>query len=266
MTDYGNWVSKKLLRNILCGLFVLAGLCVLSFLPLAFYASWPTVLLWIIRIVLSGLTIALASVFFIMRRAHKLFSYTDGQVMGKILDHLLGYIQWEGDGQALDIGCGSGALTNRVAKKFPAATVTGVDFWGAGWGYAKEQCEHNAELEGVRQRVTFQKGDAAKLDFPDASFDLAVSNFVFHEVRSQPDKRKVVQEALRVVKPGGRFVFHDLFYNPKLYGDPDEMARELKALGLKEIAIERTSQLPFIPSALRSPIFLRDIGIIYGKK
>lgn len=40
--------------------------------------------------------------------------------------------------------------------------------------------------------------------------DAAVSNFVFHEVRTQPDKRQVVREALRVVKKGGSFAFQDM--------------------------------------------------------
>ena len=86
-----------------------------------------------------------------------------------------------------------------------------MDYWGAEWSYAKDQCEKNARAEGVADRVIFQKGDAAHLDFPDGTFDAAVSNFVFHEVRSEKDKRKIVREALRVVKKGGSFAFQDLF-------------------------------------------------------
>ena len=93
-------------------------------------------------------------------------------------------------GKLLDIGCGAGALTNRCAKLFPRAELTGMDYWGAEWSYAKDQCEKNARAEGVADRVKFQKGDAAHLDFPDGTFDAAVSNFVFHEVRSEKDKRK----------------------------------------------------------------------------
>ena len=75
-----------------------------------------------------------------------------------------------------------------------------MDYWGVEWSYAKEQCDRNARIEGVADQITFWKGDAAKLDFPDGTFDAAVSNFVFHEVRSAKDKRDVVKEALRVVK------------------------------------------------------------------
>ena len=73
-------------------------------------------------------------------------------------------------------------------------------YWGAEWNYAKEQCEKNARIEGIADRVTFQKGDAAKLDFADETFDAAVSHFVFHDVHSAKAKRDVVREALRVLK------------------------------------------------------------------
>ena len=60
------------------------------------------------------------------------------------------------------------------------------------------------------------------MDFPDETFDAAVSNFVFHEVRTAKDKRDVVKEALRVVKKGGAFSFQDMFSQKALY----EYARE----------------------------------------
>ena len=108
----------------------------------------------------------------------------------------------------------------KVLKKwYPNTRIIGIDFWGAEWSYAKELCEKNSKLEDVDERVTFQKGDAAKLDFEDATFDGAVSNFVFHEVRSAKDKRDVVREALRVIKPGGAFAFQDMFGQKAVYGD-----------------------------------------------
>ena len=120
-------------------------------------------------------------------------------------EHLVEHLDWNGEGRLLDIGCGAAALTVRCAKAFPKAQITAMDYWGAEWNYAKEQCERNAQIEGVADRISFQKGDAAKLDFPDETFDAAVSNFVFHEVRTAKDKRDVVREALRVVKKRRRF-------------------------------------------------------------
>mgnify|MGYP000072681414 CR=1 FL=1 len=139
---------------------------------------------------------------------------------------------------------------------------------GAEWNYAKEQCERNAQIEGVADRISFQKGDAAKLDFPDETFDAAVSNFVFHEVRTAKDKRDVVREALRVVKKGGVFSFQDMFSQKALYGDMEQFVRELKAEGISEVHYigNLEKKLDFIPGFVTTPWMISGMGIIYGKK
>lgn len=188
-------------------------------------------------------------------------------VMGRIHHFLVEHLDWDGQGELLDIGCGSGALTIRCAKKYPEARLTGMDYWGWEWSYAKEQCEHNAAVEGVDDRITFTKGDAAQLDFEDEQFAAAVSNFVFHEVKSQPDKPELIKEALRVVKRGGVFAFQDLFCQKKLYGDMDALIEELKASGVQEIHfIPDVEKLGFIPGFVQTPWMLSGIGLLYGRK
>lgn len=59
-------------------------------------------------------------------------------------EHLVEHLDWNGEGRLLDIGCGAAALTVRCAKAFPKAQITAMDYWGAEWNYAKEQCERNA--------------------------------------------------------------------------------------------------------------------------
>ena len=168
----------------------------------------------------------------------------------------------------LDIGCGAAALTVRCAKTFPKAQITAMDYWGVEWSYAKEQCEKNARIEGVADRISFQKGDAAKLDFADETFDAAVSNFVFHEVRTAKDKRDVVKEALRVVKKGGVFSFQDMFSQKALYGDMELFVRELKAEGISEVHYigNLAKKLDFIPGFVTAPWMISGMGIIYRRK
>ena len=48
---------------------------------------------------------------------------------------------------SLLFGCGAAALTNRIARTFPKTTVKGIDYWGAEWSYAKEQCENTRSLK-----------------------------------------------------------------------------------------------------------------------
>ena len=160
-------------------------------------------------------------------------------------EHLVEHLDWNGEGRLLDIGCGAAALTVRCAKAFP-----------------------KAQIEGAADRISFQKGDAAKLDFPDETFDAAVSNFVFHEVRTAKDKRDVVREALRVVKKGGVFSFQDMFSQKALYGDMEQFVRELKAEGISEVHYigNLEKKLDFIPGFVTTPWMISGMGIIYGKK
>jgi ubiquinone/menaquinone biosynthesis C-methylase UbiE len=119
-------------------------------------------------------------------------------------------------GRLLDVGCGSGELIVKLAKAQPGDYV-GVDFWPDEWGqYAKAQAEHNAQLEGV-PGIEFVHGTASKLPFDDGSFARVVSSLTFHEVKDVRDKQIGLTEAIRVLKPGGRFAFVDLFDDPGTY-------------------------------------------------
>ena len=175
-------------------------------------------------------------------------------------------MNWNGEGQILDIGCGSASLTIGLAKKYKDAQVIGIDYWGGQWEYSKKVCEKNAEIEGVAKRVTFQKASVEALPFDDDSMDVVVSNLVFHEVSGVKDKRELIREALRVVKKGGKFVFQDLFLWKQIYGEPDELIETVRSWGIEEVELINTSNLAFIPAALKLPFMVGTIGIIVGKK
>ena len=179
---------------------------------------------------------------------------------------VLSNLDWNGEGKALDIGCGNGALTIKLAKKHPKAQVTGIDYWGKRWEYSKSMCERNAEIEGVSERVKFQKASAVALPFDDGYFDAAVSNFVFHEVSDAKDKREVIREALRVVKKGGKFSFQDEFLVKQVYGETDDLVKTIKSWGIAKVEFVQTRDAEFIPPALKLPFMLGSIGIIKGEK
>ena len=255
--DYGNWVPKKLLA-LLWGAAAVST-CLLAANLLLFKVKLLTVLLAILSAVF--LLYALY-----MQILHRSFSFEGGNLMSKIHGFVLSRLPWDGKGSLLDIGCGSGALTIRAAKKFPKGTFTGLDYWGVEWDYAKEMCEKNAQLEGV-PGIEFIKGDATALPFEDGTFDAAVSNFVFHEVRTCKDKRQLVKEGIRVVKKGGCFAFHDLFEKKSLYGDMKSLIAELKAEGVSQIYYEpHTEDQSFIPGYVSNPLMLYNLGILYGVK
>ena len=179
---------------------------------------------------------------------------------------MISNLDWNGEGNALDVGCGNGALTIKLARKFETAHVVGIDFWGERWEYSKSTCEANASAKGVGNRTSFQKGTASKLPFANEYFDAAVSNLCFHEVGDSKDKREVIREALRVVKKGGKFVFQDLFLLKQMYGDPGELVAAIKSWGITKVEFVETRNAPFVPAALKLPFMMGRIGLIKGEK
>ena len=258
-TNYGNWVPEKALYMLFGGAAILLVAAIVSGVM-----GVVPVITWIAGVI--GVLMLVMAVYMLI--CHEEFAFGKGNMMAGVHQHLVDHLDWDGKGELLDIGCGAAALTVRCTKAFLEAEITAMDYWGAEWNYAKEQCENNARLEGVANRITFQKGDAAKMEFETETFDAAVSNFVFHEVRTAKDKRDVVKEALRVVKKGGVFSFQDMFSQKALYGDMDEFVRELKAEGISEVYYigNLEKKLDFIPGYVKTPWMISGMGILYGRK
>ncbi len=245
--DYGNWVSKKFI--------LVPGILGLVFLGLS--------LLWPLFVLLAVFFLCIGAYFVY---AWNRFSSAGGNVQGQIWDLLVAHLDWDGNGKALDIGCGNAAVTIRLAQKYPQACITGIDYWGKDWGYSKEVCEQNAAVEGVANRIVFEKASASVLPFEDGFFDAAVSNLVFHEVFEIKDKRELLREALRVVKKGGRFAFQDLFVEERLYGKTEELLDLMRSWGVTRVSFIKTYDEPFIPDPLKLPFMVGRIGILYGEK
>jgi SAM-dependent methyltransferase len=117
------------------------------------------------------------------------------------------------EGEAvLDIGCGAGVDTIVGATMVgPTGTVTGIDLVPEMLAKAKE----NAQMMGLKN-VTFVETSAEKIPFPDADFDVVISNGVFNLI---PDKVRALAEAIRVLKPSGRLMIADQILSGQLPKD-----------------------------------------------
>ena len=97
------------------------------------------------------------------------------------------------DGETIiDVGCGTGSLTNAIADAANINSVVGIDL-------SEVYLEH-ARRVTKDPRIAFSKGDATALDFPAAKFDRAMSLLVLQFV---PEADRAIREMKRVVRPGG---------------------------------------------------------------
>lgn len=98
--------------------------------------------------------------------------------------------------RVLEIGCGTGNLTILVKTLFPANEVVGLDPDSK----ALERAQRKAEQR--RLAIQFDLGFADNLPYPDESFDLVFSAFMFHHLNSD-ERRATLHEVHRVLKAGG---------------------------------------------------------------
>jgi SAM-dependent methyltransferase len=251
--DYGNWIRKKVL--LILGICTL-GVGALIIVPLGL----------VYHLIMTFLFVTIFVSFLFPFYSYVMFSQKGGRFQEKVYDLIIHSLGTQVKGKILDIGSGNGVLAVILAQQQSEVQIVGVDYWGKDWEYSKSVCEKNAQIGKVETRVHFQKGDAAALEFAAETFDGAISNLTFHEVRSVTDKRDVVREALRVVKSGGRFAFIDYFFDEKFYGKSSEFEKYLNGLKLSQFEYKPLRDVMAVPMLLKHPKILGQVGIIYGRK
>ena len=253
--DYGNWMPLSVL-GMAAGAFALMATLSFFFFT-AFY--WPPT--GAIFAVTAAVMLALLLWFTWIRRR---YAFEGGGMMEQVHQIVLSHLDFDGQGQLLDVGCGSGALSIRAALTWRAAQVVGIDYWGYAYGYGQAMCEKNAESEGVAAQCRFQHGDANRLDFPDESFDAVVSNYVYHNVMGA-DKQALLLETLRVLKKGGVFALNDDM-KPKMYGDMDAFVQKLRDMGYEDVRLIDTATEVFGSRRRAGMMMLGDSRMLVGRK
>jgi ubiquinone/menaquinone biosynthesis C-methylase UbiE len=103
--------------------------------------------------------------------------------------------------KVLEIAAGTGILTEQLAQRLPeAATIVATDLNLPMLAVAQRRLQGRASASTIEWR----QADATSLPFPDAAFDAVVCQF---GVMFFPDKAQAASETLRVLEPGGRWLF-----------------------------------------------------------
>ena len=119
---------------------------------------------------------------------------------------LAGIVGIAGDDEVLDVGSGLGGSARYLASEF-GCHVTGLDV-------TREYCDVATMLSGLvgmDGKTRFQHGSALAMPFESDSFDLVWTEHVQMNIE---DKTGIYSEIARVLKPGGRLAFHDIFQGP----------------------------------------------------
>ena len=116
---------------------------------------------------------------------------------GAVVDELIDATRLAPGDVAVDVGCGTGALTRRLARRVgPTGRVVGADINA----YLLREASAIARHQELGDVIAFEVGSAEALPFPDGRFDAALACTVLDEV----DADRGLAELARVVRPGGR--------------------------------------------------------------
>lgn len=167
----------------------------------------------------------------------------------------------------LDLGSGGGIDVLLSAKRVgPTGKAYGLDMTDDMLELAREN-----QRQAGAENVEFLKGEMENIPLPDGAVDVVISNCV---INLSADKDRVLHEAFRVLKPGGRFAVSDVVSRGTV---PDEVrrsmqlwvgciagaldetdyVRKLTAAGFTEISVEPTR----VYSVEDARIFLEDAGV-----
>lgn len=129
--------------------------------------------------------------------------------------------------QILDVGCGTGEIPVRLVDKYPDARVLGVDPYASHVEFAKRR--HGAHSD----RLRFEQADPYQLGFETNTYDLVVCR---HLLQAVPYPERILDELVRVTKPGGRL----------------------------HLLCEDYGMIHFAPTALDTDKFWREVTGVFG--
>ncbi|HEY6744378.1 MAG TPA: class I SAM-dependent methyltransferase [Mycobacteriales bacterium] len=157
----------------------------------------------------------------------------------RLRDLLLGQVDWRGDEEVVDLGTGTGLLAIGAAKRTRGA-VHAVDLFVSKdlSNNGPERLARNSLLDGVPERLHVHRVDVRATGLPDGAADVVVSSLCFHNLPEQHESTAALDEAVRLLRPGGTLVLSNLAHVE------DEYAPHLRAAGFSVLTSRAPATFP----------------------
>jgi phosphatidylethanolamine/phosphatidyl-N-methylethanolamine N-methyltransferase len=141
-----------------------------------------------------------------IERVYSAYSRVYDRIFGKVFQDsrevLAGSLALRPGSRVLEVGVGTGLLLPLYPRN---VRITGIDLSAGMLAQARERVERLGLAD-----VALEHMDASRMSFADDSFDIVVAAYV---VTAVPDHRAVMQEIIRVARPGARVVLLNHFVN-----------------------------------------------------
>lgn len=179
--------------------------------------------------------------------------------IAKLEKRLLDKISLDDSKKILEVGCGEGNNIFLLSQEKAAGEFYGIDFQPERIKFAQKFCP----------RVKFSVDDATKLPFADNFFDLVFCRDVLHHI---DNKKKVIFQMLRVLKPNGRMfiiehnednpvIFLWRTFNPYERSNPPSTYKTYTKILEKEDNISKIKFLPAEPFSISRILFHYKYGL-----
>ncbi|MFH9864962.1 class I SAM-dependent methyltransferase [Streptomyces lydicus] len=202
------------------------------YVPALYGAAGVGLLAWASLVTVDGRTAAPWALFFgcVALLAAGLYMYATKRGKFVVWEKLLDELALNGDENILDLGCGRGAVLLAAARRLHEGRAYGVDLWRTQdqSGNGPTVTKGNAQAEGVLGRIALHTADMTQLPFESDRFDVVVSSLAIHNVSDAVGRTAAIEEAVRVLKPGGRLIVADLRNTHQYQAD-------LQRLGLRNV-------------------------------